>query len=77
MADLMRTGGRAGVAAGPGRGARWTVNLAGGDGVRLRPLTRAIAGDDRPKQFCPVVGEKTRREAAFRGSSRMIAGGAR
>jgi mannose-1-phosphate guanylyltransferase len=30
------------------------VILAGGDGVRLQPLTRLICGDDRPKQFCPL-----------------------
>ena len=35
------------------------IILAGGDGARLRSLTRAIAGDDRPKQFCPVVGDGT------------------
>ena len=38
---------------------RWGVVLAGGDGVRLRPLTRRICGDDRPKQFCPLIGQKT------------------
>lgn len=38
---------------------RWGVILAGGDGTRLKTLTRAIAGDDRPKQFCPLVGDKT------------------
>ena len=32
--------------------------LAGGDGARLRPLTRALTGDDRPKQFCTIVGEE-------------------
>ena len=35
----------------------WAVILAGGDGVRLRSVTRGITGDDRPKQFCPLVGE--------------------
>jgi mannose-1-phosphate guanylyltransferase len=35
------------------------VILAGGDGTRLRSMTRAIAGDDRPKQFCPLVGGRT------------------
>ena len=38
---------------------RWGVILSGGDGVRLRPLTRLLAGDDRPKQFCRLLGEKT------------------
>jgi hypothetical protein len=31
---------------------RWALVLAGGDGTRLRGLTRGMAGDDRPKQFC-------------------------
>jgi mannose-1-phosphate guanylyltransferase len=34
----------------------WAVLLAGGDGVRLRDLTRRIAGDARPKQFCRIIG---------------------
>lgn len=38
---------------------RWAIILAGGDGTRLRPLTRAIAGDDRPKQFCPILRDET------------------
>jgi mannose-1-phosphate guanylyltransferase len=33
----------------------WAVLLAGGDGVRLRELTRRIAGDSRPKQFCRII----------------------
>ena len=37
----------------------WAVLLAGGDGVRLRDLTVRIAGDDRPKQFCPIVGAES------------------
>jgi mannose-1-phosphate guanylyltransferase len=37
----------------------WGVVLAGGDGVRLRPLSRLIAGDDRPKQFCRIFGDRT------------------
>ncbi len=38
---------------------RWGVILAGGRGRRLLPLTRMIAGDDRPKQFCTIVGPGT------------------
>ena len=38
----------------------WGVILAGGDEVRLRSMTRSIAGDERPKQFCPLVSEETR-----------------
>jgi mannose-1-phosphate guanylyltransferase len=35
------------------------VILAGGEGSRLRSLTRLISGDDRPKQFCSIVGGDT------------------
>jgi mannose-1-phosphate guanylyltransferase len=38
---------------------RWGVILAGGDGTRLRSLTQLISGDDRPKQFCPLLGGRT------------------
>lgn len=38
---------------------RWGVILAGGEGARLRPLTRLVCGDDRPKQFCPLWGDGT------------------
>jgi mannose-1-phosphate guanylyltransferase len=38
---------------------RWGVILAGGDGTRLRSLTRTITGDGRPKQFCPLIGGQT------------------
>jgi len=37
----------------------WAVVLAGGDGTRLRSLTRSIAGEDRPKQFCRLCGSRT------------------
>jgi len=37
----------------------WGVILAGGDGTRLRSLTKQIAGDERPKQFCSVFGRQT------------------
>ncbi len=38
---------------------RYAVILAGGDGSRLKSLTRVISGDDRPKQFCPLLGGKS------------------
>jgi mannose-1-phosphate guanylyltransferase len=38
---------------------RWAIILAGGDGTRLRSLTRSISGDERPKQFCPIIGGRT------------------
>ena len=38
---------------------RWAVILAGGDGTRLQSMTRAISGDNRPKQFVPVIGGTT------------------
>ena len=38
---------------------RWGVILAGGDGTRLRSLTQRVSDDNRPKQFCPLLGGKT------------------
>ena len=35
----------------------WGVILAGGDGTRLKSLTRRITSDERPKQFCPVISD--------------------
>ena len=50
--------------------ATWAVLLAGGDGTRLQSMTRAITGDNRPKQFVPVIGgstllDQTRRRVAL------------
>ncbi len=38
---------------------RHAVILAGGDGTRLRSITRLAAGDERPKQFCSLFGNDT------------------
>jgi mannose-1-phosphate guanylyltransferase len=48
------------------RGERWGLLLAGGDGTRLRSLTRMLTGDDRPKQFCRVMGGETLLEQTLR-----------
>ena len=37
----------------------WAIILAGGDGTRLQSMTRAISGDNRPKQFVLVIGGST------------------
>jgi mannose-1-phosphate guanylyltransferase len=37
----------------------WAVLLAGGDGTRLPDFTVTIGGDQRPKQFCPIVGPRS------------------
>ena len=37
----------------------WALILAGGDGARLRALTRQITGEPCPKQFCPLLDGET------------------
>ncbi len=37
----------------------WAVVLAGGEGARLRGLVRTLCGDERPKQYVPMIGEQT------------------
>ncbi|HLH06586.1 MAG TPA: sugar phosphate nucleotidyltransferase [Terriglobales bacterium] len=51
---------------------RWAVILAGGDGKRLLPLTRRIAGDDRPKQFCSILGNETLLSQTRRRVGRIV-----
>jgi mannose-1-phosphate guanylyltransferase len=60
---------------GPERNRRWGVILAGGDGTRLRPLTRFICGDERPKQYCPLYGGSTLLEQARQRAGRSIPDG--
>lgn len=40
-------------------GGLWAIVLAGGEGVRLRPITRRLYGDDRPKQYAALVGARS------------------
>ncbi|HSL50661.1 MAG TPA: sugar phosphate nucleotidyltransferase [Candidatus Deferrimicrobiaceae bacterium] len=37
----------------------WAVILAGGEGMRLRPLIRQVLGADRPKQYVRLLGART------------------
>lgn len=37
----------------------WAIVLAGGEGKRLRTLVKRICGDERPKQYAPVLGDRT------------------
>jgi mannose-1-phosphate guanylyltransferase len=37
----------------------WAIVLAGGEGLRLRPLVRQIVGADRPKQYVPLFGQRS------------------
>jgi mannose-1-phosphate guanylyltransferase len=51
----------------------WGVILAGGDGTRLNSLTRKITGDERPKQFCSVLGSATLLEDTQRRAALQLA----
>jgi mannose-1-phosphate guanylyltransferase len=51
---------------------RWGVILARGDGTRLLPLTRSLFGDDRPKQYCALMGPETLLEQARRRVGRLV-----
>jgi mannose-1-phosphate guanylyltransferase len=35
------------------------VVLAGGEGIRLRPLIRHVYGDERPKQYAALLGDRS------------------
>lgn len=52
--------------------ARWGVILSGGYGTHLLGLTRLIAGDDRPKQFCPLFAGDTLLEKMRERAERSI-----
>ncbi len=50
---------------------RWTVILAGGEGTRLRSLTRALYGADVPKQFAVFVGDKSLLQLTVERAARL------
>jgi mannose-1-phosphate guanylyltransferase len=37
----------------------WGIILAGGDGTRLQAVSRMISGDNRPKQYCALFGNRS------------------
>jgi len=49
----------------------WVVVLAGGDGARLAHLTRAVAGEETPKQFCHLLGERSLLQATLERAALM------
>lgn len=52
--------------------APWALILADGEGTRRRPLTRRIAGDTRPRQFCRAPNQDTLLEQALERSALLI-----
>src|SRR5437773_8324455 len=48
------------------------IILAGGDGARLASLTRRLTGDERPKQFCRLIGDDTLLEQTRRRARLLI-----
>jgi len=51
---------------------RHAIILAGGEGSRLKSLTRAIAGDERPKQFCPILNDRSLLDETRRRTAMVI-----
>jgi mannose-1-phosphate guanylyltransferase len=43
----------------------WTIVLAAGEGTRLRALTRALHGEDLPKQFATIQGQTSMLQATL------------
>lgn len=53
----------------PLRSKLWSIVLAGGEGARLRSLTRALHGTDLPKQFAVIRGNRSLLQATMRRSA--------
>ncbi len=55
----------------------WSLVLAGGQGVRLRPLVRRLLGSDKPKQYCSFLGTRSMFQHTLDRSDRIIDPGQR
>lgn len=53
-------------------GRPWALVLAGGDGTRLRRLTRVIDGRPIPKQYCTIVGDRSLFERTLARARRLV-----
>jgi hypothetical protein len=50
----------------------WAVVLAGGEGMRLRSLTREVFRDERPKQYVPLLGAESLLRQTLQRAERLI-----
>jgi len=50
----------------------WAVVLAGGEGCRLKPLVRRLFGDERPKQYVPLLGPTSLLRATLDRVGRLV-----
>ena len=53
----------------------WAVVLAGGDGCRLRPLVQRLFGEDRPKQYVPLLGPSSLLKQTLDRVGRLVPAG--
>jgi len=70
--DLLAPGGQMNPPSAAKTARRWGIVLAGGEGQRLLPMTRVVSGDDRPKQFCPLIESCTLVEQTRRRAERSV-----
>jgi mannose-1-phosphate guanylyltransferase len=50
----------------------WIVVLAGGAGRRLEAFIRILLRDSRPKQFCPIIGERSMLRHTWDRARRLV-----
>src|SRR4029453_3925911 len=50
----------------------WAIVLAGGEGYRLRPLVQRLFGEDRPKQYVPLLGPSSLLKQTLERVGRLV-----